>query len=463
MLIIGAGPTGLGAAWRLDGLGCTDWILCEAGQSAGGLAGSVVDKHGFTWDFGGHVQFSHYDYFDKLMDELLGPDGWLYHEREAWIRICDTFVPYPFQLNLHRLPTAAQGKCMQGLEQLASSPPPQRPENFGEWMEASFGEGIMELFMRPYNGKVWARPPEEMDWGWIGDRVANVELKRVRQNTSHSRDALSWGPNNRFRFPLRGGTGEIWRVLMARLRERNHNRVRMGWRLEKLQPENREAIFSNGHRVRYRRLLSTIPLDTLITLSTLMPVLEYAVQGLEYNSTHVLGIGLEGTPGPHLAGKCWIYFPESDCPFYRVTVFSHYSPNNVPDIRRYWSLMAEVSESPKRPVDVSNLEEETLQGLLNTGLVTSREDVHHVWHHRLEHGYPVPGLRRDSALAVLLPFLEEKGIYSRGRFGAWKYEVSNQDHSFAQGVEVVDHWLSGGDEVTLHKPDVVNSSRSIDG
>ena len=105
-LIVGAGPTGLGAAWRLDARGAHDWLLVESGHVPGGLARSIVDEHGFTWDLGGHVQFSHYEMFDRLMDELLGPDGWLYHDRESWVWIRDRFVPYPFQLNLHRLPDA---------------------------------------------------------------------------------------------------------------------------------------------------------------------------------------------------------------------------------------------------------------------------------------------------------------------------------------------------------------------
>ena len=83
IVIIGAGPTGLGAAWRLNELGHANWLLLEQGTEAGGLSASVVDDKGFTWDLGGHVQFSHYDYFDRLMDDLLGPDGWLSHERES--------------------------------------------------------------------------------------------------------------------------------------------------------------------------------------------------------------------------------------------------------------------------------------------------------------------------------------------------------------------------------------------
>src|SRR5262249_4084200 len=157
----------------------------------------VIDEHGFTWDLGGHVQFSHYGYFDDLMDELLGVDGWLYHERESWVWIRDRFVPYPFQLNLHRLPDYETEICVRGLEEAAESA--SRTDdlavNFGEWIDRTVGTGIAGLFMRPYNAKVWARQPELMDWRWTGDRVAVPDLERVRDNIRHRRDDVSWGPN----------------------------------------------------------------------------------------------------------------------------------------------------------------------------------------------------------------------------------------------------------------------------
>jgi protoporphyrinogen oxidase len=81
IVILGAGPTGLGAAHRLQELGIP-FKLFEKELHAGGLASSFVDSNGFTWDIGGHVQFSHYSYFDDLMDKLLGEE-WLHHEREA--------------------------------------------------------------------------------------------------------------------------------------------------------------------------------------------------------------------------------------------------------------------------------------------------------------------------------------------------------------------------------------------
>jgi protoporphyrinogen oxidase len=154
-----------------------------------------------------------------------------------------------------------------------------------------------------------------------------------------------------------------------------------------------------------------------------------------------------------------MYFPEANCPFYRVTHFSHYSPNNVPDHASQWSLMAEVSESAHRQVDEADVVADVVRGLIATSLVVSEAQVHHVWHTRLEHGYPVPSRTRDRGLGGIQSTLEARGVFSRGRFGAWKYEVSNQDHSFAQGVEAVDAWLDGSEEITLRCPDEVNARR----
>src|SRR5579871_335840 len=114
-LILGAGPTGLGAALRLQELGETDFLVVDQAHLAGGLASSFVDAQGFTWDLGGHVQFSHYRKFDEYMDLAFPAEGWLWHERESWIWLRDRFIPYPFQNNLHRLDPADQWQGVKGI------------------------------------------------------------------------------------------------------------------------------------------------------------------------------------------------------------------------------------------------------------------------------------------------------------------------------------------------------------
>jgi hypothetical protein len=155
---------------------------------------------------------------------------------------------------------------------------------------------------------------------------------------------------------------------------------------------------------------------------------------------------------------CWMYFPGPDSSFYRVTVFSNYSPHNVPSPGSTWSLMAEVSETEHSPRDRKRLVDDVVAQMVSIGLIPDTGAILSRWHRVLTPGYPTPSLERESILRDTLPALQARHIYSRGRFGAWKYEVSNQDHSFMQGVEVIDRILLGLFEPTLNQPDAVEEA-----
>ncbi len=114
IVIIGAGPCGLACARELDRLGEQNWIILERNDHAGGLASSVIDPAGFTWDLGGHVVFSHFGEFDALLEEVMDGDIWQ-HDRSSYIRYDDRWVPYPFQNNLRHLPREVIDECLQGL------------------------------------------------------------------------------------------------------------------------------------------------------------------------------------------------------------------------------------------------------------------------------------------------------------------------------------------------------------
>ena len=72
----------------------------------------------------------------------------------------------------------------------------------------------------------------------------------------------------------------------------------------------------------------------------------------------------------------------------------------------------------------------------------------------------MPSLDRDAILACIQPQLERHSILSRGRFGAWKYEVGNMDHSFMQGVEAARRLLTGEPELTVNNPEAANARRT---
>ena len=160
---------------------------------------------------------------------------------------------------------------------------------------------------------------------------------------------------------------------------------------------------------------------------------------------------------------CWMYFPGEETGFYRVTVFSNYSPNNVSQPGRQWSLMTETSESPAKPVNHQTLVDDTVRALVEDGMIPDPSAICSRTHYRLAQGYPTPFLGRDAVVDPILRAFERKDIWSRGRFGAWKYEVANQDHSFAQGYECVERLVANGGpelEPTLHTPSLVNNRRN---
>jgi protoporphyrinogen oxidase len=451
ILIVGGGPTGLGAAWRLHEMGHANWMLHERSDRFGGLAGSDVDDRGFTWDLGGHVVFSHYPYFDEVLDTAMGRD-WVEHVREAWIWMRGRFIPYPLQNNIRHLPPEEVLACLEGLL-AAREASAAAPANFAEWIEQRFGAGLARAFLTPYNRKVWACEPTEMSADWVGERVAPVDFGRVLRNVILERDDLGWGPNARFRFPLTGGTGRIWRAIGESLPA---ERLRLGVAVERIESRDKTARSADGENLAYDWLISTMPLEALLRDTPDLADPNECAGEFRYSGTHVVGVGLEGRVPEALATKCWIYFPEPELPFYRVTIFSNYSPNNVPEPGNQWSLIAEVSESATMPVNADRVVDECLSGLRTAGLVPAEATIVSLWHKRVDHGYPTPFLGRDALLERIEPVLRARNILSRGRFGAWKYEVGNMDHCFMQGVEAVNHILLGREETTLRLPSVVN-------
>lgn len=450
--IIGAGPVGLGAGYRLQELGYRNWQIYDRNSYVGGLAASFTDAAGFTYDIGGHVMFSHYKYFDDLVDRMLGDD---YTElmRESWIWMQERWIPYPLQNNIRHLPPHMLLECLNGLVD-AQAMDPGAAVTFADWIEAQFGAGIAKYFMRPYNFKVWAHPLEMMAKHWIAERVSVIDLKQVLTNIVLQRDEVSWGPNNKFKYPLFGGTGGLYTRFLPYFRDHlSLNRC-----VVEVDVEARRLRFADGGEDTYDVLLSAMPIPELLKIITPAPEAALsAAAGLHNSHGLVVGVGIQG---PTPSSKCWTYFPESNAPFYRMTYLSNYSPHMAPE--GHFLLLTETSYSDHKPEDRSTIVDRVVEGLVSSRLITPEDRGRIVATHTtdVEYFYPVPTLTRDAALGVIQPFLHQRNIYSRGRFGAWRYEVSNMDHSVMQGVEVVNSVLLGEAERTWTPPPRARSMAS---
>jgi UDP-galactopyranose mutase len=415
-------------------MGFREWTVYEREERPGGLASSVLDPAGFTWDLGGHVVFSHFGEFDLLLAEAMG-DEVCEHERASYIRFGDRWIPYPFQNNLRYLEPDLVVECLLGLIEARGG---SLDMDFALWMEATFGPAITRVFMRPYNSKVWATPPGEMASAWIGERVSVVDYRRALENVVLGRDDVGWGPNNTFRFPSTGGTGEIYRRVASALGPR----VQLGREVTRIEPDRRILEFADGGTDEYGALVTTMPLDRLVdTLAGAPSELAEAARTLRHTSVSVVGVGYEC---PLADEKCWMYFPDPAVPFYRATNFAKYAAANVPnaDTTRFSSYLTETAFAPGsgRPAE---LEERVRAGLVSGGVVEDDLPIASLHTIDVEYAYPVPTLGRDRALAAIQPWLMERDIYARGRFGAWRYELGNMDHAVKMGVDIAHRLLEG--------------------
>jgi len=237
----------------------------------------------------------------------------------------------PFQNNISQLPMELQLNCLDGLITAAETrhkQPDAKPTDFDQWIVRNMGEGIADLFMRPYNFKVWGVPPSQvsrtmrsqeptdiqMQCQWLGERVAAPSLRTVVRNAVTKEPAPNWGPNATFRFPTHGGTGGIWTAVADMLPAKT---MRMGEKaiVKSVDPAKKLVHFSTGKTVKYEHLVSTMALDGLLDRldapkETVDPLKE-AAKGLVFSSTIVLGVGIRGVRPDRIGDKCML--PLSGC------------------------------------------------------------------------------------------------------------------------------------------------------
>jgi len=431
IVIIGSGPCGIGAGWHLFKNGYNNWVIYEKNAYPGGLSASFKDAKGFTWDIGGHVLFSHYKEFSGFLEEVL-EKKYLVHNRNSWVRAIESWIPYPFQNNIHYLPQKEFEECFKGLEERSCGI--CKVSNFQEWIETNFGKGISKYFMISMNQKMWSYPLDKMSTQWIDERISPVSLEAIRQNMKGNKIDSSWGPNSTFIYPFFGGIGEVFRRAVVKFRDK----VRLENQVYKIDLDSKKIFFKNGMEDKFDILVNTSNLiDFINILYPQNPSIVKASKRLKYNRLFIVGIGLRRE---RKDPRTWIYFSEEKYIFYRVTNLSNYSPYNVPNghMQSYSSLLTEITLSENAPANRKFFIEETVKGLIDTGMLSKADEslIESIFSLEVENAYPIPTVDRDEVLYKINEFLESQNIYSRGRFGSFKYERGNMDDCFMQGFEI---------------------------
>ncbi|KHJ84527.1 hypothetical protein OESDEN_15757 [Oesophagostomum dentatum] len=447
-VIIGSGPTALGAAYRLNELiqsgqlsDSTEVLVIEKEKEVGGLARSVTDRRGFTWDLGRsrycstfnmHTQsaeimtlfnenvpgFSKYPKFTNVINQAVSEWNSVPRCVKAYMRhVIDdddnveaNYVPYPVQDSIPYFPQEVKIQCLQEISITALVK--ETAKNFGEFTLYTFGPTLQEIFIRPYNEKVWTVPLAKMNCAWVENRVPRTCIEDLTRRCRLTREELDAEENEKtksmFRYPrnLRG-IGELWRTIAYELPE---HWFLLGNSVVQIDPGRKKVILSNETSTNYDYLISTMPIVELGRISQLCPKIN-----LRHSKVVLVGIGMR-RPQPEFTEQLsWLYFPQPDIIFYRCTFLSNFNERLTPNAVLFWSVLVEIGMAVDDFVDEEAVVERTIKDLAEHGIIYPDSRIESKWIHVLPYGYPIPTLDRDKELEKVQRVFEDEHIYSRGR------------------------------------------------
>ncbi len=467
-VVIGAGPTGLSAAYHLG----QDAILLEKESRVGGWCRSIEDK-GFTFDFAGHIMFSNDPYVHDMYKLLLG-DNVHWQNREAWIYSKNVYTRYPFQGALYGLPPEVIKECITGAIEsrfgsigkkpktnghsalpvsssasvckaesitdccadgvmeasadLAKKPKTDlssEPRNFEEFIYKVWGAGIAKHFAIPYNKKIWAVPLDEMETSWLGGRVPLPDLEEMIEGAL-SPVPRPMGPNARFGYPLRGGFQSLMNGFLPHLK----GDLRLNTTVRKVCARAHKVTLSDGQVIPYEFLISTMPLPLLVrALGDEVPAeLREAASLLRHTSVRCVNIGVGRE---NLTEKHWIYYPEDSSVFHRIFVQGNASPYCNP--AGGFGLTCEITYSPYKPLpcDGDDLIQLCIEHCRKVGFFGGNDPILTANQVDMPYAYVIYDHGRSANVNALRDWLLKHDIVLSGRYSEWEYY--NSDHAFLAG------------------------------
>jgi protoporphyrinogen oxidase len=430
IVILGGGLAGMSTAYHLARvLPHEPRCILERNDVPGGLARTRrID--GFSFDDTGHYLHLRDPAIKAWVEELL-PGEMVEVERKAKIHSRGVRLEFPYQANLAGLPPAVIAKNLTDLISAASQPAPDSSGRmpFGQWARRVFGDGIAEEFMLPYNQKLFLKDPDQITAEWVAWAVPRPSIEQViRGALGLSNTGMGYNP--RFLYPRSGGIG----VLPAALARRVDTDLRCNQNVVSIDPTSRTVTLQSGERIRYDRMVSTLPLPKLLAIlepsDTDRPTWREIASRLEWTAVIDLELGVERAA--IAGGAHWIYFPEPVYPFYRVGLPSNVSPAMAPP--GCSSLSVEFAHDPRTPIpSKQTLLTKAREGLILAGILSPADRIRVAHAELLDPAYVVFRPDTTSLTQLALERLRGAGIESIGRFGAWTY--SYMERALLDGKE----------------------------
>lgn len=441
VLVIGAGPAGLTAAYELSKLGIQPTIV-EADAQVGGLS-RTVNYNGYRFDIGGHRFFSKIPLINDLWREIL-QDEFLTRPRLSRIYYDNHFFDYPLKAFNALAGLGPLEAVMVALSYAKAKMFPYRQEDtFEQWVTNRFGQRLYEIFFKSYTEKVWGIPCSEISADWAVQRIKNLSLHEAVRNAIFGAGQTKDGQIitsliETFHYP-RLGPGQMWEHCESLLANRGSQTVR-GIKIEKIRHNHGrvECVYgrnASGDAVEFctEQVISTMPLRSLInSLDPLPPdqVLRAANQ-LRYRDYLTAALIVKRR---EVFPDNWIYIHSPEVKIGRIQNYKNWSPEMVPDSSRtslgleyfLWQQDDMWRWSNDQLIDFG-MRECVALGIIEAGEVEDGAVV------RMKKAYPIYDHIYTESLATIRAYLETfANLQTIGRNGLHRY--NNQDHSMLTGV-----------------------------
>ncbi len=454
MVIIGAGPAGLTAAYELCRHGVPSVVL-EADSVVGGLARTIEYK-GYLFDLGGHRFYTTVDLVEKIWHEVLGPDL-LRRPRLSRIYYRSKFFRYPLEPfdALAGLGPREAFRC--GLSCLRSRLAPRLPENDLEsWISNRFGARLYEIFFKSYSEKVWGLPCREIDSAWAAQRIGNLDLSSMLRGALRSFAGRTPRTLIReFHYPRRG-PGMLW-SRMKRLVESRGARVVLNAPVERIAWEEGRVrgVTAGGLFYEATHVIGSMAIPDLI--QRLDPAPEAALRRAagDFHYRDFLTVALI-VRQPRVFPDNWLYIHDPGVRVGRIQNYKNWSPEMTPDpnttclgLEYFCNQGDDLWTMPDEALTALASQELTVLGLANGADVMDGAVV------RVPRAYPIYDGSYRRGLQAVRAFLQRvPNLQLAGRNGMHRY--NNQDHSMLTAILAARNILGASYDLWQADPEAGN-------
>lgn len=454
VVIIGAGPAGLTAAYQLCKEGVPSVVL-EKDNVVGGISRTVNYK-GYLFDIGGHRFFTKVKAVDEMWREVLGEKRFLRRSRLSRIYYNKKFFYYPLKATNALLGLGLWNCFMMVGSYARAQMFPIKPErSFEDWISNRFGKRLYNTFFKTYTEKVWGMPCSEISADWAAQRIKGLSLIATIRSALLASQVKQRGEViktliDAFDYPEKG-PGMMWEMVADSIQQ-NGSELKMESGVEKIRWTRGRVtaleIGTNGtsELIEGSDFISSMPIQELVRKMEPQPppeVLE-AADKLGYRDFLTVSLIINKAD---LFKDNWIYIHDSDVKVGRIQNFKNWSPSMVPDPNKtclgleyfcfegdgLWTMADE-------NLIALGTKELSILGLIDA---TDVEDGSVV---RMPKAYPVYDGVYIEAVDTIREFLAGMpNLYLVGRNGMHKY--NNQDHSMLTAMLSVKNILGANYDV----------------